>query len=231
MIGNIWPKHHMLIQATSLLCSGSEQKVGTGFWQTIYVGTAHNNALYTSKTIQNEIIGIHGSVIRSTILGWVWNAVHHSLSVDEAADIYNKEQLAVCLRYLDVTSCKIDARFIAFSECDTGVSGEAIADCLLGLLESWQLPASSMIGQAHDGAGSTAGKQKGAASRVSEQHQVRNAKDTADCICRFFNNSPKRQSALEEFIGKHLQGDNRRKLLSVCKTRWHSRHLLICILS
>ena len=213
-----------------------------------HLGTAPNNALYTSKTIQNEIIGICGSIIRSAILGRVQNAVHYSLLADEAADISNKEQLAVCLRYLDVASCKIDERFLAFSECDTGVSGEAIANRLLGLLESWQLPASNMVGQAYDGAGSMAGKHKGAASRISEQHpkatythcaahvlnlcvvkccsilEVRNAMDTADCICRFFNNSPKRQSALEEFIGKHLQGEKRRKLLSVCKTRWVERH-------
>ena len=48
--------------------------------------------------------------------------------------------------------------------------------------------------------------------------------NTADCICHVFNNSPKRQSAFEEFIGKHLQGENRRKLLSVRKIRWVERH-------
>ena len=65
---------------------------------------------------------------------------------------------------MDVTTCKVDGRFIAFSECSTGVSGQAIADPLLGLQKSWQLPASNMIGQAYDGAGSMAGKHRGAAS-------------------------------------------------------------------
>jgi hypothetical protein len=213
-----------------------------------HLATARNNALYTSKTVQNEIIGICGSIIRSTILARTRNAVQYSLLADEAADVSNKEQLAVCLRYIDITTCKIDERFIAFSECATGVSGQAIADRLLGLLESWQLPASNMVGQAYDGAGSMAGKHKGAASRIVEKYpkaiythcaahilnlcvvkccsisEVKNAMDTADCICRFFNNSPKRQSALETFVCQHVQGEKRKKLLSICKTRWVERH-------
>ena len=45
-----------------------------------------------------------------------------------------------------------------------------IADRLLGLLESWQLLVSNMVGQAYDGAGSMAGKHKRAASHISKQH-------------------------------------------------------------
>ena len=52
--------------------------------------------------------------------------------------------------------CKANERFLAFSEFNTGVSGEAIANRLLGLLESWQLPASNMVGQAYNEAGSMA---------------------------------------------------------------------------
>ena len=62
--------------------------------------------MYTNKTIQNVNIGICGSILRSTPLGRVQSAVRYSLLADEAADISNKEQLAVCLRYLDVTSAK-----------------------------------------------------------------------------------------------------------------------------
>ena len=49
---------------------------------------------------------------------------------------------------------------MAFSECDTGVTGEAIADRLLSSLDSWQLPASHLIGQTYDGAGAMAGKKR-----------------------------------------------------------------------
>ena len=69
-----------------------------------------------SKPIQSEIIGICESIIRSAILDRVQTALHYSLLANKAADISNKEQLAVCLRYVDVTSCKVDDRFLAFSE-------------------------------------------------------------------------------------------------------------------
>jgi len=40
---------------------------------------------------------------------------------DEATDAANKEQLAVC-----ICTLKIEERFLGFSECETGVSGQAI---------------------------------------------------------------------------------------------------------
>jgi len=52
----------------------------------------------------------------------------------------------------------IEERFLAFSECVTGVSGEAIADCILQLLADWQLPATDLHGQTYDGAGAMAGR-------------------------------------------------------------------------
>ena len=49
--------------------------------------------------------------------------------------------------------------------------------------------------------------------------------DAADKISRFFNNSPKRQRALEEWMENVLPEDeNRRKLKELCRTRWVERH-------
>ena len=129
---------------------------------------------------------------------------------DEATDSSNKEQLAVCIRYFDEELSKIQERFIAFSECVTGVTGEAIAERLLALLDRWKLPPSQMIGQTYDGAGAMAGKHKGAAVRIMEKYpkavyshcaahalnlcivkccclpEIRNTMDIADSIYRFF---------------------------------------------
>ena len=71
-----------------------------------------------------------------------------------------KEQLAICVRFVDQSTLKIEERFMVFSECDTGVTGEAIADRLLSNLATWQLPASNMIGQIYGGAGAMAGGKK-----------------------------------------------------------------------
>ena len=57
----------------------------------------HRNALYTSKTIQNEIIDICDSIIRETILKEIHAARYFSIMVDEATDAANDEQLTVSL--------------------------------------------------------------------------------------------------------------------------------------
>ena len=49
--------------------------------------------------------------------------------------------------------------------------------------------------------------------------EVRSAMDTGDAICCFFANSPKRQLALEEWVGKTLEGEHRTRLKSLCRTR------------
>ena len=47
--------------------------------------------------------------------------------------------------------------FLGFSECITGVTGEAIVAQILQILEDWQFPACYLRSQTYDGAGSMAG--------------------------------------------------------------------------
>ena len=207
------------------------------------------NAFYTSKTIQNQLIAICGKIVLSSILEEIRAASLFSIMADEATDASNKEQLAVCIRYVHSSTLKIEERFLGFSECETSVSGQAIAAHILKLLETWQLPASQLHGQTYDGAGAMAGKTKGAVARITELYPkalythcashilnlcivaccsipaIRNTMDTADCVYRFLDNPPKRQLALEKWIIEVLpDGEKRRKLKSVCKTRWVERH-------
>lgn len=83
-----------------------------------------------------------------------------SIMADEATDSGSKEQLAICVRYVNRCTEVIEKRFLGFRECVTGVTGEAIAKRLLQHLTDWQLPASSLCGQSYDGAGAMAGKKK-----------------------------------------------------------------------
>ena len=95
----------------------------------------------------------------------------------------------------------------------TGVTGSAIADHILCLLDEWQLSASNIHGQTYDGAGAMAGKSRCVFKLLMYTHcaahalnlcvikccsvaEIRNM-DTAESIYRFFSNSPKRQLALK----------------------------------
>ena len=213
-----------------------------------HLASCGRSSLYTSKTTQNELIGICGSIIRSTIVSRIQAARIFSVMADEAADASNKEQLAVCISFVNQSTLEIEERFMCFSECNAGTTGEAIADNILSQLDSWQLSASDLRGQTYDGAGAMAGKRRGAAARITDQYpkalythcaahalnlcvveccsipEIRNTMDIADSICRFFGNSPKRQLCLERWIAQTLEGERRRKIKSVCETRWVERH-------
>ena len=108
------------------------------------------------------------------------------------------------------------------------MSRKAIADRILQLLSNWQLSGSYLVGQTYDGAGAMAGKNNGAAHALNLKccsiAEIRNTMDTADSICRFFSNSPKRQLAFERWIEQKLEGERRSKLKSIRKTRWVERH-------
>ena len=54
--------------------------------------------------------------------------------------------------------------------------------------------------------------------------EVQNAMDIGDKICRFFAVAPKRQLAFEKWVHQLLKCEQRKKLKSICKTRWVERH-------
>ena len=187
-----------------------------------HMKSAGGNATYTSKTIQNELIEICGDNIRDKILAKIRQARYYSVIADEATDVSNDEQLSISIRYVDDgTPTEV---FVAFYECITGVTGRAIADNILLKLSKWQLELEHLRGQAYDGAEAMAEKSKGAASHIITKQpkalfthcashrlnlcvvkccsirEINNMMESAGKISRFFNNSPKRQLALERWI-------------------------------
>ena len=104
-----------------------------------------------------------------------------------------------------------------------------------------------MHGQAYDEAGAMAGSVSGVAARIQslcplalythcfshklnlvivdacQVQAVRNAMGIMSKVVLFFENSPKRQAALEEKISETEQPD-KKHLLNLCRTRWIHRH-------
>lgn len=138
----------------------------------------------------------------------VKKAGFYSVIADEATNAANDEQLSVCLRFVyNGLPCE---KFLAFHHCTSGVSGEAIAEDIFSKITEWQLHLQLLRGQAYDGAGTMAGKSKGAASHILQKcpkafythcaahrlnlcvmkccsiREVSNMMDTADRISRFF---------------------------------------------
>ena len=196
-------------------------------------------------TFQNELISCAGEWIQQQILSEIKDATFFSVCADEAADCSNKEQLPLVLRFVDKvnTICEV---FVEFVVCDTGTTGQAIAEKILEALKRYGLDISCLRGQCYDGAGNMAGKYKGAAKVVQDTcpkavyvhcaahvlnlcvvgackvQLVKNMMGTMVEICLFFSNSPKRQSELEKQITL-VDSSRAQKLVSLCKTRWVAR--------
>lgn len=66
-----------------------------------YLENSPRNAVYTSKTIQNELISLVGDEIKKRIIKDIQTAKYFSLLADEATDCGNLEQVSVVIRFVD----------------------------------------------------------------------------------------------------------------------------------
>ena len=127
-----------------------------------HLSTASANAVYTSIIVQNEMIAVCGGTIQRKLVKVVQRAGFFFVVADEAIDVVNHEQLSICVRFVDGGSPS--EKFLAFYECQSGVTGEAIADAILTKLVEWQLHVQPQLlcwqEYMYDGAGAIAGKSK-----------------------------------------------------------------------
>ena len=84
-----------------------------------HLQNAPQTAKYTSKTIQNHLIDIIGKCI---ILDEVREAKFYSIIADEVCDVSNKEQLSLCLGYIQASSVK--ERFLDFVQVERIIGRE-----------------------------------------------------------------------------------------------------------
>ena len=204
-------------------------------------------ATYISPQTQNELIEVMGKhMILHDILSNLNAAPYYAILADEVTS-HNVEHLAICARFVDG---KKDVReeFLAFLNLER-ITGEKIAEAILGFLKENNIPASNMRGQGYDGASNMSSGAVGVQARIRKEAplatyvhcnghclnlvitkscalpQVRNVIHRLQTCCRYFLNSPKR-SGLLELIVKHNVVDpaKRKPLLDLCKTRWAERH-------
>ena len=131
-----------------------------------------------------------------------------------------------------------------FIECDTGVTGSAIAEKITGFIQSSGLDPIKLRGQAYDGAGNMAGKTNGAAAIITrdyllalylhcashslnlavvkslEVQSVHNMIGIVTRVSLFFHAHPKRQRKLEEAVDSTAPTSSVHKLKDLCRTRW-----------
>ncbi|CAF4623828.1 unnamed protein product, partial [Didymodactylos carnosus] len=158
---------------------------------------------------------------------------------------------SLSLRYYDKKTNDIREDFLTFIET-VSCTGETIANIILDYLTTHNLPFDNCVGQAYDGGSNMAGIYRGCQALIKlkcpdaeyyhcSNHclnlalvdscsisQIRNMMGTIKKIINFFKDSPKRMFALRseitDYQGEYICLTNKKRLLSLCDTRWVDRN-------
>ena len=118
-----------------------------------------DNAKYTSKVVQNDLLKAASDVVLKKITDEVKEAEGFAVIADEARDISNKEQ---CLRYVN-KDLKVNERFVGFYDLS-----ELDAKALAGGLRELGLDIKHCLAQCYDCTSVMSGEVSGVQHRLRE---------------------------------------------------------------
>ena len=136
-----------------------------------YLQNAARNATYTPPNIQNQLIGILGDNMCNAILRNIHSSLCYILIADEVTDCSNMEQFCIVIRYIEPETASIREELVIFLECDSGITGKALTDKILGFIRN-HLDPSKVHSQAYDRANYMSRNINGAAARISSQYPL-----------------------------------------------------------
>ena len=125
-----------------------------------------NNAKYTSKVVQNDLLKAAADVVLKQITDEIKDAEGFAVIADEARDVSKKEQLSLCLRYVN-KQLEVNERFVGFSDlCD--LDAKALAEKIVARLQVLGLDIKQCVAQCYDGASVMSGQVSGVQQRLRE---------------------------------------------------------------
>ena len=130
---------------------------------------AHAIALLICQSLhdqsENELTDIMAKHVLHLKLGEIHQSMFFGLMADEYTDVSNKEQVSICLCWVNSKEFKVHEDFIGFYKVDniqSTIIVQAITDALIQL----NLPISRCCGQTCDGPSNTMGKKSGVAAEI-----------------------------------------------------------------
>ena len=199
---------------------------------------------YFSPVILNEQIALMGLTILRGLLSDIKEAHWFSIIADEATDVSNKEQLTLCVRWVDkeLVIHEDPLELIHVPKTDSNTLTSVLKDCLIRFC----LPISQCRGQAYDGASNMSGHLNGVAAQIEKvvpaalylhcfAHctnlclqtvgrqcaPVRHALDLVMGISQLIRYSPKRTTLFLSLQSQLSPGSM--SLKPLCPTRWTVR--------
>lgn len=184
------------------------------------------------------------NIIVKDIATSIKSAGFFAILSDECTDISNKEQLTVCLRWID-KALEPHEDFVGFYHIPN-INADTIVGAIKDTLTRLDLSLNNCRGQCYDAGGPMAGWKNGVAAQIKAQSVnahfthchghalslavkdttsgcklLRDAMDTTREICKLIKLSPKRQEKLEQ-LKAEMQLDTP-GLKVLCPTRWTIR--------
>ncbi|XP_068725038.1 zinc finger MYM-type protein 1-like isoform X1 [Montipora capricornis] len=119
---------------------------------------------YTSPEIQNEMLEAMAFSMMRKISANIQNATFFTIMADETADVSNKEQLVICIRWVDHCFV-IHEDFIGMHPLERTTADQVVAILKNDLLRM-NLNIQHALGQCYDGAATMAGEKTGVATQI-----------------------------------------------------------------
>lgn len=132
----------------------------------VVLNNAPGNCILTSPRIQKQVIRCCSMETTSCILKELGDE-HYAILADESSDISHKEQLVVCLRYVDKLG-RVCERFLAVVHV-AGTSSLQLKTAIQSLLTSHHLTLTQIRGQGYDGASNMKGEVKGLKTLIMKE--------------------------------------------------------------
>ena len=203
---------------------------------------------YQSPQIVNEIVTLMGQDVLRGILVKIREAEYFGLMADETRDISNKEQLAVCCRWVDegYNVHEDPLGLVQISSC----TADSIVSHLKDVLVRCILPLNQCRGQGYDRAAAMSGRFNGVSTQIQQEEPraipvhclahslnlclqdvcksfrlIKNALELVREAVHIVNKSPKRAEIFNE---KQTEDEEtivsgHRNLKPLCPTRWTVR--------
>ena len=129
---------------------------------------APQNAKYTSKQTQNELLQAAAEVIVEQITSEIRRVGFYSIIADETRDVSRIEQLSLCFRYVHPEDHTIKERFLGFTDCPQ-LDAAALATQIIGEVHKLGLNIKDCLAQCYDGASVMSGHLSGVQTRIREE--------------------------------------------------------------
>ena len=200
---------------------------------------------YTSPDIQNEVLKIMALSVLRQLMHSIHSAPFLSIMIDETTDISNKEQVVVCLRWVD-KALEAHEEFIGLHQVESTAS-TVLVGVIHDVLTRMNVSIHKIRGQCYDGASAMCGSQGGVATVIQREEPraiyihcyghalnlacgdaikkcevMRNALDTSYELIKLIKKSPRRDATFQK-IREQLHEDTTMGIRVLCPTRWTVR--------